>query len=75
MYALPEVDDFVDLPEHAVGFAGGLYFRTIKLPKGIIVGQHQHDHPHATLVIGHVRGWKNGAWGGVTRMAWRVWGT
>lgn len=65
MYPLPELANAVDLPVQAVTEAAGIYFRSIILPKGIVVGQHSHDHAHATFIgSGLVRGWKKGEWMG-----------
>lgn len=51
----------VDLPEPVLAFAFGMYFRTIIMPKDLVVTQHDHAYPHPTLVgFGRVRGWKNG---------------
>lgn len=65
MYPQPDFTNRVELPERSIVEAAGIYFASIVLPKGIVVGQHVHDHDHATFIgSGLVRGWKNGAWMG-----------
>lgn len=66
MYALPEIPETAKRePVESVEFCENFYFRSVVLTKGDVVGQHQHDLPHATFVgWGKVRGWKNGAWMG-----------
>jgi quercetin dioxygenase-like cupin family protein len=65
MYPLPDLSNKVDLPERFIVEAAGIFFASIILPKGIVVGQHSHDHAHATFIgSGLVRGWKGDAWMG-----------
>jgi quercetin dioxygenase-like cupin family protein len=36
--------------EETIHIVGGIYFRSVRLKKNLIIPQHTHDHDHATYI-------------------------
>jgi hypothetical protein len=64
MYARPNPPESAkEAPVEFISEACGLYFRSLRLHIWDVVGQHSHDHAHATLVgAGRARGWCGEEW-------------
>ena len=49
----------VEFPQTGYHSVDGVYIRKIFLPKDTFAPQHAHAHSHSTIVVGHIRAWKD----------------